>query len=358
MSTRIQSLNIVVYAVVVGAMTMAGQVVKCTFAQGSGYPGDATKCMDVGDCGPQGTSCCLKYTCPGHPPACNQNLGQACTFTFTCSDIDTSTACDSDCGLDRDASSRRGPVHRAGKSAAAMTLASFQVPQPVTPFTLVREVVSFQHSVEGELHRSQTIAVRGDGSRSVTETILGKAGISRSELKRTIHFADGKRVTQFLALGVKNTWPTLDEATVAERMARSQAVEAANCVIPGWAVIGADTIQQQPVAILSDSFGDPAWKLTVWEAPQLGCEDLRQRSYNKQAEGSFALRTETRTVSLRVGEPDTSLFEEPAGLREASPMEVGQLLARKYALPLSPEQIRELVGPFETSYSGSGGRRH
>lgn len=354
MTTNIRGLSIVGCALVLSSMPIQGQVTRCPFTQGAGYGGtDVTKCTDAGDCGPGGTSCCLRYTCVGHPPACGQNCGEACTFTYSCGDIDGSTACGSDCGLGPASGRPELAGERARRAVAAMP-ASFQSPASTaaTPFTLVKEIVSFQHSTKGELHRSQTVAVRSDGSRSVTETILGKVGISRSELKRSLRFADGRRVTQFLALGVKNTWPSLDEAAVAERRARSYAVEAANCLIPGWTAVGVDTIQQQPVTILSHTSDDLAWKLTVWSAPQLGCEDLRQLAYDRQTDGTFTLTAEMKTLSLRIGEPDTSLFEEPSGLREVSPLEVGQLLVRKYALPMSDKQLHDLMRLFEDSYSG------
>jgi hypothetical protein len=346
-------IGLVICALVLGAMMMDGQCVRCTYIQGAGFAGDVTKCTDAGDCGPNCASCCLRYTCVGHPPACYQNCGQACTFTYTCSDIDSSTACDSDCGASASVRPRLAskPTNLAFAIFPVLLQLPLQPPRSTTPFTLVREVWSFQHNPKGELHRSQTIAVRTDGSRSVTETILGR------ELKRTLNFADGRRVTQFLGSGLKNNWPSLNEAAIAEKSARLHALEAAQCLIPGWTKVGADTIQQQAVTTFLHTSEDLAWKLTVMSALQLGCEDLRQLFYDRQADGSFALTTDTRTVSLHVGEPDASFFDEPAELREASPFEVGQLLARKYGIPMSPEQIHENMRLFENAYSGSARRR-
>lgn len=350
--TNLKGAVIAGLAVVLGLMTLNAQCVTCTSRIGAGFAGDARNCIDAGDCGASCLSCCLRYTCVGHPPACGENCGQACTTTFTCADIDNSNACDSDC--EAAASLRRRPANNPTKLALAILPVLLQVsslPRSITPFTLVREVWSFQHNPKGELHRRQTIAVRRDGSRSVTEPTLG------GELKRTLSFADGRRITQFLGLAVQNTWHSLNQAALTERRTSLQARAAAKCVVSGWTKAGEDTIEEQPVTTLSHTSEDLAWKAISWSAPQLGCEDLRQLAYDVQADGSLALRTETKTVSLHIGEPDTVLFGERADFREVTPFEVTQLIVQKYSLPLSPEQIHEGLRLFEKAYSGSGRQR-
>lgn len=350
MRTVIPHLVLVFCLAFLGHVPGLAQIVKCSLIPGDGYGGsDVTECTDAGDCGAMGASCCLRFTCVGHPPACGQNCGQVCTFGFTCASIDGSTACDADCGMSSIDKLRLR--HQANNPAPNIRKVFFQAQEsPASaPFTLVREVISFQHSATGDLHRMQTIAIRQDGSRSVTETIMGHM----SELKRDIRFADGRRVTQFLGLGVKSTWPPFDEAVMAERRARLQALVASNCAMDGWAPIGPDTIQQQSVVGFSHTSDGLDWKLTVWKAPQLGCEDLGQLSYTKNANGTFSLTTETRTTRLTLGEPDSTLFQEPSTLREVSPDEVGQLLVQKYALPLTPSQIHEMMSPFQKGYTGS-----
>ena len=342
----IQRRTIITLAICVlaGAVTKTAQsqVVRCNGGgSGSGYgPSDVENCIEAGDCGTGGSGCCLHWTCVGHPPHCSQNVTQLCTTAYSCSDLPP-TACGSDC-------SAGAAVSPEGSKAA------FQQARPpvtsitVTPFTMEIEIISFVHHAQGELHRKQTIALRSDGSRSTTQTILGKAGLDAGETSRTIRFINGQAVTAFPSLGVKNTWPALVPAAV-EQVKAGMLHPAPNCVRPGYVLQGTDTMQGEPVSVVTYTTEDAALKVTRWEAPQLACETLKYDTYEKQQDGSYKLQIESRAVRLSFGEPDPALFEEPVGMREMKPSEVVGMLADKYHLVLDKLQ-KETIDLYDKGY--------
>lgn len=228
-----------------------------------------------------------------------------------------------------------------------------QVRSSITPFTLKTEITSFAHSAQGEVHRRQTIAVRSDGSRSVTETILGSIGLRAGETKRSIQFADGRAFTIFPSLGVKNTWPLHSKEAI--EAARTQLVSPPeNCLYPGWTFVENDTVQGQEVAVVKHASADLGWSVTAWRAPQLGCEMLKYISYQKAADGSMQPRTQSNAVSFDPAEPDPALFDEAATYREARPAEVGQMIAEKYHLTLD-KGAQDSLAMFEQGYSRAPG---
>lgn len=221
----------------------------------------------------------------------------------------------------------------------------------VTPFTVELEVTSFVHDSRGEIHRRQMIAVRSDGSRSTTETIMGKVGVDSGEMSQTIRFADGRSVTMFLSLGVKNTWPVLGRNAV-QRMRARMLNPPQGCVYPGDTPVGDETLYNQPVAILDHTSEELKWKARFWRASQLGCAIIGYRSYDMQGDGSFKLTAESRAINLNLGEPDAALFEDPQGYRETKPSEVGQILANKYHIILGEEQQKS-AEVYDRAYLGT-----
>jgi hypothetical protein len=59
-----------------------------------------------------------------------------------------------------------------------------------------------------------------------------------------------------------------------------------------------------------------------WLAPGLDCLPLRVSAVMKNTDGSVFGRYTEEVSDIRLGEPDKSLFEVPAGLAEHSPSEV------------------------------------
>ena len=289
-----------------------------------------------------GTSCCLILTCVGHPPACNKNSGKQCSFLYSCSDADTGPFCNKDC------SAAARPVPAQGPEAGISSALS-----AVTAFTLEMQTTAFTHSAQGEPHRRQTIAVRSDGSRSITQTILGKIGLDGGDLSRSIKFSDGRRVTLFLSANVKNTWPRMSPEAVAQLKAR-QLEAPKDCLYPGWVLLGNETLEGQAVAVVTDVSEELGSKVTEWRAPQLGCEVLRYQAYDRQTDGTFKLQAEGKSTAFTLGEPDPALFGEPPGFREAKPTEVAQIFAEKYHLSIAKQQLDVLDG-FDKAYGQGPG---
>jgi hypothetical protein len=221
----------------------------------------------------------------------------------------------------------------------------------ITPFTLETEITSFVHDPHGAPHRRETLAVRSDGSRSTTSTFLGKIGLDAGETQRTIQFIDGRKVTMFLSLGVKNTWRPLGQAEL-QRLKARFFNPPPDCSGSGLTLVKYETVEGQRVAMMTHSSDELNWKVTVWLAPELACQKLRYLSYDKQPDGSFKLQTEGKATKLVLGEPDPAMFEEPAGFREVRPSEAGRMVAEKYHIPISKE-MQEDFDRGDRAYSGT-----
>ncbi|HEV2351439.1 MAG TPA: hypothetical protein VG028_16515 [Terriglobia bacterium] len=221
----------------------------------------------------------------------------------------------------------------------------------VTPFTLKVEVMAYTHNPRGEPHRRQTIAIRSDGSRSVTETILGRVGLEAGETAWTIRFIDGRRVTMYPSLRVKSTRRLPGPAAV-EQLRAQMFNPSQDCLSPDFRLDGHDTLEGQQVAIVTHTSDDLGWKVTDWRAPELACQSLKYLSYDKQPDGTFKLQTESKTVSLELGEPNPALFEEPLDYQEMKPSEPQRMLAEKYHIPVSKD-LQETWDASDRAYFGA-----
>ena len=58
-----------------------------------------------------------------------------------------------------------------------------------------------------------------------------------------------------------------------------------------------------------------------WRASELGCETIQSRQ-GYEHEGAFKLTSETKAISLKLGEPDLRLFDKGANYVELKPSEL------------------------------------
>ena len=89
----------------------------------------------------------------------------------------------------------------------------------------------------------------------------------------------------------------------------------------GETLLGSDSVLGQPTVIIRGR-PLPGTVRTYWHAPALACEVVQYRVEAQQADGSLKLQTVGKPISLRIGEPDASLFDEGANYIELSPSEV------------------------------------
>lgn len=201
----------------------------------------------------------------------------------------------------------------------------------VTPYSVEIEAYTFEDNPNGEIFNRRVDARRSDGTTMFRDTLFGLVGYQAGETARKITFTDGSSLTLFDSIAMKATWPRL--STDAIRRMRAQLTNPPpDCLGPGETLLGYGEVLGERVAIVKGRPID-ANEFTAWKAPRLGCKSLQHRIEAQQPDGSRKLVTLGRAVSLQVGEPDSSLFDEGVTYSEARPSESLRKVAQKLGLP-------------------------
>lgn len=182
-----------------------------------------------------------------------------------------------------------------------------------TSFTLETEAYSYQHNVKGEILSRTVTARRPDGTTVTAETIF--PGKPHEHAMRLIRYPDGHSLGLIDAIAAKTTWPANPGQAAFDKQRLLH--PPADCVLANYEeLIGNDVVLSHKVNVMSVSFQN-----TAWRAPNLGCEEIQSRQgYNH--EGVFKLLSETKAVSLKLGEPDIRLFDPGVRYAELRPSEV------------------------------------
>jgi len=211
--------------------------------------------------------------------------------------------------------------------AQSLAVRNYAAPEGlVTPFTLKLE--GYDYSIRpGVTHsHSNTIARRSDGAT----VAAGANGLldgadrvldSASGLEtRTLTLPNGEVVTISDKASAFVRWPKLskeDMAAATEQLRHPPA----NCVwIPGEPAVESGTIMGQQVVAVIQQFADE--RITIWRAPNLGCQEMQNRVEERQPDGSYKLVAETKATSLVSGDPEPSLFELPSTYASLKPSEL------------------------------------
>jgi hypothetical protein len=162
---------------------------------------------------------------------------------------------------------------------------------------------------------------------------------------------NGRKVTIYPSIQARTTWQPLDPPAL-QQIKQRLFNPPESCASPAETLTRSDNLENQPVAVVTHISEPLGFKVVDWRAPALGCQSLRYTTYERQPDGSFSVRTEGKTVTMELGEPDPALFEEPAGYREMKPSETEQALARKYHIALTTDLLR-LEDIMDKAYLGT-----
>jgi hypothetical protein len=200
----------------------------------------------------------------------------------------------------------------------------------VIPFTLKLESYTFEKTPQGELFHRTTVARRSDGATVLVGTSFGLLGLARGTTARKVILPDGQAFSVVDGVAAFTKWPQRSEARLAAFKEQSFNPPA-NCVIGNENFVGYGTVLAHKVMVTSHMFGRD--KETHWRAPEFLCERLQSRVETQQPDGSFTPASETRPVSLTMGEPDPTLFEIPSYYQSLKPSEVLQKDAARLGIP-------------------------
>jgi hypothetical protein len=134
---------------------------------------------------------------------------------------------------------------------------------------------------------------------------------------REVTFPDGTRVTVYDSIKAKTTWPP-DE--VQTRFSQARLIDGpAECNMGSNAPLRREQLEGQDIDVIQVAAGRN--RVTVWQAPKLGCEYLYDKAEAPARDGSFRIDMEVKTTKLVIGEPDARLFEVAPDLVEMKPSE-------------------------------------
>lgn len=200
-----------------------------------------------------------------------------------------------------------------------------------TPFFLQLHVYNVQ---KNKLSHMRAIARRSDG----TTVLLQSVGpIDSGHTMRKITFMDGRAITVSDLLRTRTTIRQLNEEIAFLRKMLVDPPQ--DCRTSGQVFLRRESILGQNVAVWQLDVANR--RITIWQAPALGCELLQYRSEIKQADGSFQTEAEARPVLFRLGEPDPAVFDPKSDYDEMKPSEVQRRVLEKMGLPADSVDQRQ-----------------
>ncbi len=208
----------------------------------------------------------------------------------------------------------------------------------VVPRTVV--VIERVTSPSGEYAQRRTMkAVRGDGSEIQSEQMLSADGAVIDD-QRTLVFASRLKVLVHAASRLKSTLRIpMDEYVRREAgrldpsrqcMATTNGIDmnAQNSRLLGVEEIGG--IKAFKIAVNERNMSS---KLTMWLAPELDCDLVKQTVEIRNGKGEFE-GTSTKTLETALlSEPDPALFSLPEGHAEVAPSELNRRVMAKAGGP-------------------------
>ncbi len=211
---------------------------------------------------------------------------------------------------------------------------------PVESFYLERAMAGSNgapfHDAEKEI-----IARRFDGSIARLASV---GPVANGVFSREIDFIDGRHITVYDSIHAKVTWPVRSDMEM--QYQRDHATTG-----PGECDIGQSTPlrreQMEGVDVDVIQTGAGANRVTLWSAPRLGCEYLRDKAEAPNRDGSFRVALDVKTTKLVLGEPDPQLFEVGSGLIEMRPSEALRKLWGTLDLPVGEGERAAILREIE-----------
>jgi hypothetical protein len=190
----------------------------------------------------------------------------------------------------------------------------------IQPYYLERTVTFPPQSSDlpGVNVTKEILARRSDGAIANMQTNrLDKSG----QYSRDLKFPDGRTLTLYDGVKARVTWPELSDpeiGTLSSKLAKP------DCGSNGRErmLLRHEQMEGVDVAVIQQSSG--SFRITTWEAPSLGCQQLYVKSEQMNSFGGFRVSAETKTTRLLIGEPDPRLFEVGRELVEMKPSEAEQ----------------------------------
>ena len=178
--------------------------------------------------------------------------------------------------------------------SSAVTAVRAQV--KAAPFYLERSV--FMDGSSGNLSAvgNEITARRSDGA-TCSVRLFGP--LVPGQYVRELTFADGTHVYAIDAIRVKTTMPPLSEAELEVMRARFTAAPPDCGIHEPNKLLRHDRLGGQSVVVVQYNVAN-TYRLTLWKAPDLGCEALAQTTEKMKPDGSLALGVKPSVALARL----------------------------------------------------------
>jgi hypothetical protein len=190
---------------------------------------------------------------------------------------------------------------------------------------------------------TKTIARRANGMTVVVDGFVAATGQIRKVMS-----PNGDATTIWEVTRLKTTWPANDREALelADRLENSTS----DCRAPRLQfdehgqpferLLGFETRNGQHVAVIEQRM--QKFVATGWKAPALACEELSYTAEDTQPDGSTRRTIDSVTTFLRLGEPDSRLFDIDSVYAESKPS--AGLMALWRSMISSTLDSKELAG--------------
>ncbi len=233
-----------------------------------------------------------------------------------------------------------GALRLAG--IALLTLTAWFVARTVVaqgyrpPAMTIRYSITALEQGQQPVHTESFVAVRTDGSKVRPRLTTAPDG-QVYEQKIVIDASKGKRIVVEGITQSLTTYALSDGEAKALEFARGQCEEKSGneeAQILGYKVLRST----RPGSGTSSAAGTQGKaQLESWIAPELGCVPLREKFTMWDANGIAQTVFEKEALEIRLGEPDSRLFDVPAW-PERTPSQVNELVHQKLNIPMKPGQ--------------------
>jgi hypothetical protein len=235
----------------------------------------------------------------------------------------------------------------AALTSTPTTLAQMEPPTPqhaFVPFTLVTGNYSYDSTSDPGPRSQVTIARRSDGATVTLYSSRRNGELTAVPFYRHLQFLDGREAYVYDAIHAFVKWPTVPRAFQMHLL-----YPAKNCVYGSEIFEKSATLDGLQVTVIRQMLRFGGVRIE-WRAPELACQTLESTFERSQTDGSLRVQTEERFVSVKLGEPDPSLFSIPAGYPSLKPSIALHELWQCEGRP-STEHMQDLTTQMDISFA-------
>ena len=239
-------------------------------------------------------------------------------------------------------------VARAPAQQSATRPAPALSSKKFVPFTLVTQNYVYDSSGTPGLNLRRVVARRFDGATVTLSFQPQDKQTATHPRVRTIAFLDGHFLEVYDSIHALVKWPAPRERTMLQR---NLLAPLKDCLFEesGEYLDKYETLGDVSVAVIR-SLPKGSSGTSFWLAPSLGCQQLQTTYTQVRSDGSFRLVSEEKFVSIKLGEPEASLFTVASTYASLTPSTALYKEFSHYGRPWD-SQVQDMATRMDTAYA-------